>query len=118
MNFGRHSADNFHVSILSQTATGTRKLHDEVLASLPSAPRFDWHDAEAGVVFSDSLLIVYDRFPDSIVRVPVEAIRDVTLRRGCWSTLACLHRPRSRLRFQHSEQHLTGGHPSANSMLA
>ena len=67
--------------------TGTGKLHDEVLASLPSAPRFDWHNADAGIVFTDSLLIVYDRYPDSVVRVPLEAIRDVTLRRGWWSTL-------------------------------
>lgn len=50
-------------------------------------PRFDWHDADAGIVLTDSHLVMYDRYPDSLVRIPLEAIRDVTLRRGWWSTL-------------------------------
>jgi hypothetical protein len=84
---GAFLADNYHLSLLSRAPSRTRKLHAELLESLISEPRFDWHDADAGIVLTASELIVYDRYQDSLVRVPLEAIRDVTLRRGWWSTL-------------------------------
>jgi len=75
------------VSIFNRTPTGTGKLHIEVLESLSAPPGFDWHDSESGVVLTDSYLVLYDSHPDSIVRVPIEAIRAATLRRGWWATL-------------------------------
>jgi hypothetical protein len=67
--------------------TGTSKLHADVLASLTSEPRFDWRDADSGIIITDTHLVMHGKDPDRVLRVPLESIRVVALRRGWWETL-------------------------------
>lgn len=76
------------MSIVSRmTQTGAIKFHAEVLASLTSEPRFDWRDADSGIVITDSHLVMHGKDRDGVLRVPLESIRIVALRRGWWETL-------------------------------
>jgi hypothetical protein len=75
------------VRIGSRSLTGTKKLHADVLASLSGPAYFEWRDSDAGVVVTGSELILHEKDPESVVRIPLAEIRDVTLRRGWWETL-------------------------------